>query len=421
MNSLSVNRSIRRATYHNAFLWGIGNGLFSTSLVIYLIRDLCGGKPGPAVSATAAWIIAAPRIAGVFRLFVPALIERLGNRKKFCIACYLIAPVILCGIPDLLPGMVRTCRSSNVLTMLVVFWCVYHLAENFGTVALWSWYGDLVPQQIRGRFLGKREARMIAGQTLGFAAAGLYTYFTVETMPKDVPRWTAYLEPAYWGIGFCLLSVLPLFNIPEIPQPRQESAVKRLRGLLAPLADRRFAAFVFFGCWVQMSIGLTQEIQFRFSVFFIGITMLVSLAMQTETRIGQWMIGPGIGKLLDRIGTFPVMVTSLMIVAAGSLFYYAACPSSWGLLFGAATVWIFWIGVNIGVWKTVLDTAPKGKNADYLAVYITFTTLTLAVFTLLGGYLIPQGFERQGFLWSFVLRLAAVPVLWLTFRRRSRK
>lgn len=422
---LKRNRAARRSLYQNAFFWGLGNGLFSTAMVVYLIRDICRGEPREAVAVTIAWILAAPRIAGVLRLFVPTLIDRWGNRKRFCITHYALAPLILAGIPLLLPVFVQhshaTGRVVPVLAMLVLFWCSYHLVEYFGTVALCSWYGDLVPSRIRGRFLGVRDAWMIAGQTIAFLIAGLYTYFIVEALPKGSPlRWEAYLKPTFCGVVFCLLSVLPLLQIPEIAwKKRSESFAIVLKNLFAPFQNRRFAGFVFFGCWLQFCIGLTQSVQYRYEIFFLAVPMLGNLSRQTLTRIGQWAIGPTAGKISDRLGTLPVMSVCLVIVAGGSLFYYFARPETWFLIFGAAIVWVFWVGVNIGIWKTVLDFASPGENASYLAVYMTLSTLTLALSTLLGGHVIPSGIprdaEQASFLLSFVLRLCAVPILLTVF------
>ena len=105
-------------------------------------------------------ILAAPRIAGLLRLAAPRLIRWFGSRKRFCLASYALSLAVLA----LLPACVAT-RSMGTptvgLIVLVVAWCVYHLLEYLGTVALWAWLGDLVPLRIRGRFLGRRERWML--------------------------------------------------------------------------------------------------------------------------------------------------------------------------------------------------------------------------------------------------------------------
>ena len=74
-------RSIR-CSYLNGGLWGAGNGLVSTTLVIYLARELGAEQIGLGVS----FILAAPLLVGMLRLGGPALIGRMADRKRFCIS-----------------------------------------------------------------------------------------------------------------------------------------------------------------------------------------------------------------------------------------------------------------------------------------------------------------------------------------------
>src|SRR4051812_46901277 len=140
----------------NAALWAIGNGLISTLLVIYLASDL--GASGLSLSL----ILAAPRFAGLLRLSVPAIIARLRARKAVCIAAYVSSSFVLCCVPTvaILNGRIN---GRAAIAMFVMSWCLYHVTEYFGTVALWSWLGDLTPTRIRGRLFGRREFWLTAG------------------------------------------------------------------------------------------------------------------------------------------------------------------------------------------------------------------------------------------------------------------
>ncbi len=296
---MSLSPSRRAAclhTYFNAFLWGLGSSLASAHLLRYLVRDLCLGQPSSQVYATVAWIIAAPRLIGVLRLFAPALIKRMGHRKKFCIAFLLAAPIVMAALPLLLPGLVLHAKQTEqivpVLVLLVVFWCLHHLLEYFGTIALVSWLGDLVPQRIRGRFLGWREAWLIAGMTLGMTALAAWSYFVIDNMPDETARWEGYLLPAKLGIISLLCSPLPLFFVPHVKPRNITQQAHKIRW------DARFAWFVLFGCWVQMSQALTQGVQYGFSMNIVGISLLFSMLMSTETRVGQWLAAP-LGRKMD--------------------------------------------------------------------------------------------------------------------------
>jgi MFS family permease len=116
------------------------------------------------------------------------------------------------------------------------------------------------------------------------------------------------------------------------------------------------------------------------------------------------------------------MSWSLFVVSFGSLFYAAAEKSTWWLVLGAAILWIFWVGVNIGISKTILDLSPPTDRAAYFALYFAATTLTLALSTLFGGYFFADtAFDRFSFVLSWILRLLAIPLLWCVFGIRHEK
>ena len=144
---LSCGRAIC-FSYVNAGLWGIGNGLVSTTLVLYLANSF--GASALAVSL----IIASPRFVGLLRLGAPALIHRLDDRRRFCLIAYVASSLVLMALPPIVSWQGPRSPTSSI-AVLVTLWTLYHLLEYFGTISLWSWLADLVPPPIRGRFLGR--------------------------------------------------------------------------------------------------------------------------------------------------------------------------------------------------------------------------------------------------------------------------
>lgn len=431
---MSSRGHARRCIYYNGFIWGIGNGLFSTSLIRYLIRDICHGEEYHAIQAIIAWVIAAPRIAGLLRLFTPSLLDYFGNRKKFVISCYLVSPIVLCLIPFGIPVLLEKeiLSIEGILAFLVIVWCLYHLVENLGTIAYWSWLAEFAPSRIHGRMFGMRERWLVAGVTIGAVVSGLYTYWTGAALPTDVPRWSIYILPSVYGIGFLFFSAFPLFRVPEVSWKRIERGTvrERLRQILEPLKTKGFLPLLFLGCWIQISMGISQSVQFVFQMFVLGISLLLSLQLQSMTRIGQLFLAPFCGRWIDKFGTFPVMFASLSVTSLGSFFYLIADKESWWLVIAAAFVWIFWVGANIGLPKMIFRFAPEHGKAAPISLFYTMTTLSLAISTLIGGYLADQygkcvfhppfftetiDYSRLIFLVSGILRVLSVVFLVIFF------
>ena len=188
----------------NGGIWAVGNGLASTTLVIYLAKQLQAERLGLGISL----IVAAPHVAGLLRLGAPAMIRRLGNRKWFCIAAFLLRALFLLALPlTCAPGRLPTPGWS--LAALIVLWCMYHLLQYVGMVALWSWLADVAALRIRGRFFGRQQRWMVACEAAAAIAAGLFVYRVSQAYP-ELPAWIPYGIMAGLGAGFMIASLVDL-------------------------------------------------------------------------------------------------------------------------------------------------------------------------------------------------------------------
>ncbi len=317
-----LRRRARRLAYWNGAVWGIGNGLASTTLVIYLALDLGAGRIGLGI----ALILAARHVVGLLRLGAPAMIGRLVDRKRFCLASFLLGTMLLLSLPWIAaPGNLPSPGAS--LAALVVLWCAYHLLQYLGMIALWSWLADLVPQRIRGRFIGRRNRWTVGGEAAAMLAGGLFVWGWREMHPTQ-PVWIAYVIPAVLGASLMIAALVPLMRMPPVETSRIARRGATFRSMLAPFADSRFLRLVLFGCWFSFSNGLTQSAQFTFpkEVLFskemAAASLFFLLALKTGMRLGQWTISPWFGRLADRLGNRPVMIGCLLLVAQGPLFYF---------------------------------------------------------------------------------------------------
>jgi MFS family permease len=412
----------RRRACQNVALWGAGNGLVSTTLIVYLAQDLGASKVGLGISL----ILAAPRIAGLLRMAAPALIEWFGDRKRFCLQAYAASALVLAGLPAAaLPGWLP--RGNGPLAVIVVLWCLYHLLEFLATVALYCWLADLVPLRIRGRFLGRRERWMLAGQIPAMLVAGLFSLAWQSWLPASTEAF-GYLIPAALGVCFMLLALAPLAAMPQPPalDARSWSAkvagtlrvpsaafstlterhteggrhtecacyhtgrerLGKLRQLATPFLDRPFLALILFGCWFSFSNGVTQTAQGIYPKRVLGMSLFATMALSTGMRLGQLAVSPWLGRIADRWGNKRLMAASLPLVALGPLFFCAAVQRQPWWIVGAWLVWIAYAGINVGQPNLMLKLAPRQSSAAYVAAFHAVTGLMVAASTIAGGCLI---------------------------------
>jgi MFS family permease len=397
----------------NAGLWAIGNGLVSTQLIVYLATEFGAGGLGIGL------ILAAPRFAGVLRLGVPALIAGLRRRKMVCILAYIASAIVLCQVPLVAAIAGRRATSENVLAMLVVSWCLYHLLEYFGTVALWSWLGDLTPRPIRGRLLGKRERWLLVGRIGGMAASGGLTIFWPRLWPETTPTQTLTLSAAT-GAVMMVVATLPLMAMASVGQ--SPSAVPRApwRSLVAVIVDGRYRRLLAASCWIAAVNGFTQSAQELYPIRILQLPYVGRLVLLGMMRAGQSAIAPTMGRWTDRYGNRPVMMLSQLAAATGSLFLLSARPEFLWPLAGAYVAWMAYAGLNVGLDNVKLKLAAPDNNAPYLAVYHALGDLVGGVAIVAGGFLFTALSQTRGdhlhayaqfFIGGWIARTSAVFLL----------
>ena len=374
-------RHAMRLAYWNGAIRSIGSGLASSALVVYWAQELDVASIGLGI----AMILAAPHLIGLLRLGVPALIGRLGDRKQFCVATYLLSGLTLAALPIVArPGYLPSPRIS--LAALVAVWCAYNLFEYLGSVALWSWLADIAPPTIRGRFLGRRERWMVAGQAAAMLASGLFAWEWHAVHP-ELPPWIGYAVPAMVGAGFLIASVVPLVLMPRAGTGIGPQTTMSLRAMMAPLVDGRFLRLLAFGCWISFFNGMAQSPQNVFPKSVLHLSLFTMLALRVGLRLGQWPLGPGVGRWADRLGNKSVLLVSSLIVGQGPLFYLLATAEQPWWIVGAWTCWIAWVGLNVGQPNLMLKLSPAKSNTPYIATWFAITGLCHGISTLWGGWL----------------------------------
>ncbi len=404
--TIPVRRSGRRLAYWNGTLWAVGTGLASGPLVIYLAMEFGAVRVGLGVSA----IKAAPHFAGLLRMIAPAMIGRLADRKRFCLGSYLLSALVLLALP--VAAAPWSGLSGGIgLAAVVVLWCLYHLLEYLGQVALWPWLADLARQRVRGRFLGRRERWLVTGQAVAMLGAALFNLLWNRAVPDAV--WAGYAIPALAGCGFLFASLIPLASMPAIASVHERttrpaalregvhaaslsrfargaggegtSLPAGLRGVLKPFADVCFLRYVAFGCWFSFFNGIVQAAQEVFPRQVLGVSLSLRLTLQTTTRIGQLSISPTLGRWADRFGNRRVLMACVPVIASSTLFFCVASPARWHWIIGAWIAWIAYAGVNVCQPNLLLKFSPASSRPAYVAAYQTAGGLSVAVSMILGG------------------------------------
>lgn len=364
----------------NAALWGLGNGLTSTTLVTYLAREL--GAAGLAVGL----IVASPNLAGLFRLLVPAVLRRLESRKRFSLVAFVVSGSLLLALPLVCAPGVLPSRSAS-LVLLVALWGLWHLAMFLGVIGLWSWIGDLMPGEVRGRFIGVRQSWLMAGQIGGMIAAGLFAFALTHFVP-DVSRWHTLAWPAMLGAMMMLVSVAPLRRLHDVPIDR--NAVGRVSDAWKAIVDRHFRVLLAFWCLAGIANGVSQAAQGLFPIVALQLPVSVMLGLQAMMHLGQVAVSPPVGRWADRFGSRPIMIVSQVLVSLALVFYVLATKQQPYWIAGTWLLWIAYAGLNVCLPHVMLRLSPGENSPPYIATYFALGGLATAISSVVFGAVFDQ-------------------------------
>lgn len=391
LRTAPAHRTVLRWLVVQGSLWSLGNALTTGFLVTFMALEL-GAKP-LAISIT----LALQSIAGVLRLGTPWLVSWFGSTRRTCLVTFGMSYAVIALLP-LAPLWGDQWQVTHPVAVMIAVLSVHQLFEYLGSVALWSWLGELVPRPVRGRFFGRRnlwQLVCVIGATL---ASGPFVDWWKQTYTQPSQQLWGYAIVLAVGALALLGSLVPLVFLPKSLRRRKTEFntidVPRLTWstLLTPWRDRRYRTLLLFIVWFSFSNGLTQTAQNIFPKAILQLSLTTALTMVTVMRVGQAALSPWLGRLSDRLGNRPVLVVCQVCIAVGLSCYGLASPAQPQWLWGAWLLWIAFAGHNICLFNLMLKLAPPTERTSYVAVYLAVSGATLALSTLAGGWLLDHAF-----------------------------
>ena len=284
-------------------------------------------------------------------------------------------------------------QAAQSIAALTVCWALYHLFKHFAVVALWSWIGDLVPRQVRGRFVGRRLSWMNGGKVLGIilsAAFATYWRNRIEVTEDPEGLWIGFAILASAGAVAMLLAIWPLAKMIDPPSPSgigSRSPRTRLRELLIPFTDASFRRLLYYGLWFSFANGMADTAVRVYIISILQIKYAEKRILDSSSRGLQTLVLPWVGKQVDRHGNVPVLVISQGIVAAALLFFLIATPEAKWWIVGAYVCWVAYAGTNVAMPNLMLRLSVPEFSTAYSAAWFASTQLAYALSALVGGAL----------------------------------
>jgi MFS family permease len=289
--------------------------------------------------------------------------------------------------------------ASTKLHLFMVIVAVSTIFSVVGNSAWVAWMGDLVPDRIRGRFVGRRMICIsIAGTLTSLGAAVLLDRLTLI-------GWTGAALCALTFVA-CLAgvaSVVLMLRQHEPPAPPEPdvSAWQTLRLALGDLRARPFLGYLF--AW-NAAVGISASF-FAYHMltnlrtgFLVVAAHGIGVAAMRIASARLW------GSAVDRIGAGPVLVFCSFGIAASPLTWFFITPDRlWLIAFDAVFAGFLWAGHGIAAFDLTIGLAPRVSRPFYIGLFATAGGLGFSAASMLAGQLaahFPTHFELAGAAWT---------------------
>ena len=281
-----------------------------------------------------------------------------GRRRPYILAGTIALLLLLPGI-----GLWESYAA------VFICYCLMQVSSNTAQGPYQGFIPDLVPEGKRGLASGVKGLLEMVG---GVSLARLAAYFMDRYSPGEEGYWL-WLTLGTLGMVFLVTALVTLLTVKE--QPGSGSRA------ITPLADilksfqidfKRHRGFL----WFLLSRGLLgipgvilQTFALYYLIDVIGIDNPAAAAADLLIVVGAGLIAVVYfaGRMSDRLGRKPIMLSSGLIGAAGIVLLYLSDSYVQVLLSGA------FIGLASGAflstsWAMATDLAVEGEEAKYLGL-----------------------------------------------------
>ncbi|HEY32625.1 MAG TPA: SLC45 family MFS transporter [Dehalococcoidia bacterium] len=318
----------------------------------------------------------------VLAMVVQPIVGAISDRSRFSWGRR--RPFILVGSLALLlflPGI----GLWESYAAVFVCYCLMQVSSNTAQGPYQGFIPDLVPTEKRGLASGVKSLLEMVG---GVSLARLAAYFMDQYTPGEGGYWL-WLTLGTLGTVFLITALVTLITVREQPgtgrrvvvSPTAREGAKSGGSLATLLVNllKRFLTYVkqhrsFI--WFLVSrglLGIPGVILQTFALYYLtdvtGVENPASAATNLLIVVGAALIAVVYfaGRLSDRIGRKPIIITAGLVGAAGIVLLYLSDSYTQVLISGA------FIGLASGAclstsWAMATDLAVEGEEAKYLGL-----------------------------------------------------
>lgn len=302
----------------------------------------------------------------------------LGSRKRVLIVFVFLQALML--IPMVAVAFFHgNAGSVNAFIMLVTLFTAF---GAFATPAWGSMMSDLVPQQNRGDFFGRRNGLAGIVAIAAMFTAGFLIHYTE-------PFSASFGFAMVFGAAFLfrMLSWTYLKKMYDPPMPEESRRKLVFMKFLSHIKKDNFSRFVISVSLMNFAVNLAgpffavlmlKDLKFSYLIYTV---IMVAASLSVFLTTWRW------GRHADHVGNIKVVkATSLLICTIPLLWLISLKPAF--LICVQIYSGFLWAGFNLSAANFIYDAVPPRNRTRGIAYFNVINGVSLFAGAMTGGYLV---------------------------------
>jgi MFS family permease len=372
---LSTDRAMRLSVW-DGVLFALGVGFGETYFLAEAVRL------GASLTQIAL-VVSLPVGAGAAGALLSLQILRRATRRRPIVVTAAIAQATT--VLALVAGEVT---GTLTPVSLIVALCLYQVFGQAAGTAWSSWFGDLVPDEMRGRYFAKRQRWVHLSTCAGLIAAG-------GVLALVEPR----IGVRGGGLGFAIIfgiaaslrltSSALLAATPE-PPFRGLSGRERLLQFLQTTRGRGAARLLMLGGSMQCAVYLGAAFFTPFMLRELSFSYLEYTGAMVTVVVFKFVMLPAWGRTVDAHGARSVYPAAAFLVAIVPLPWLWTTGLFW-VVVAQAMSGFSWAGHEISALTLMLESSSRKTRAQVFAIQSVVNGAAVLLGSLGGALIVGLG------------------------------
>ncbi len=320
--------------------------------------------------------------------FMAALIQLLSVRVSHMFKspkrAVLISVFFQASMWLLITGITYLTRNVWILIFLVM------LYQSLGALPgpIWfAWMGNLVPEEKRGRYFGKRNRISGFFSFLSVIVAGIILDHISKTHAL-----LAFGTIFIVAFASRMISLYYLCRQHEPPVPRSHDNNVKLIDFIRNIRSTNFGLFTLFLSLVSFTVFIASPLMSLYWLRYLQFTYLQYMIIVSSALIASFVTMTFWGQHSDHYGNKTIMEVAGYLIAILPLFWFLIRFMPAFLIFPLSVIvqilaGFAWAGFNLSSSNFVYDTIPAQKRIQMYSYFNFMKGIAVFMGGVLGGYL----------------------------------